>query len=178
MEKIKIIGSFSIIGVSLIIGSLIFYQKSLADAPVGNLDKTEETTSTKKMSSQTINKKNDIKSFKLYNETLVYDIYYFNPDDDNDTKRQSLGERMTQSLVDLMCPAIPALTENTQSWNEVLDVITIEVNEVESTKRETVTDYRIKTPQGGLFDLRSRAIYELQDSKWIMATITPEQRGS
>lgn len=178
MKKIRIIGSFSIIGVSLVISSLIFYQKSLADTPNVNLNKTEVTTSTKKMRSQTNNQKNDIESFKLYNETLVYDIYFFSPDDDNGIKRQSLGERMTHSLLDLMCPAIPTLTENTQSWNEILDVVTIEVNEVEETKRETVTDYRIKTSQGGLFDLRSRAVYELQGGKWIMASITPEQRGS
>lgn len=139
-------------------------------------DHFPKTTSSKNEVSQRDDSQKELAAFKEYSETLVYDIYYFNPEDDYEKKRASLFERMTEPLVEQMCPNIPELVENNQNWNDVLKVETIDINEIDETNRETVTNYSIKTSTGQEFDLRSRAVYEKQDGKWIMTDITPEER--
>ena len=140
------------------------------------LKKSDTKESQNQVTAKEDKAKEELEAFKKDNESLVYDIYYFNPDDNIEEKRASLFERMTEPLVEQMCPNIPELVDNMKVWNDILEVETVEVIDLSDNKRETVTNYQIKTSEGQTFDLSSRAIYEKQNNKWIMTDITPEER--
>ncbi|OJG75679.1 hypothetical protein RV12_GL000018 [Enterococcus quebecensis] len=119
-------------------------------------------------------KKDAIEEFKKYNETLVYDIFYYSPDISNEEKRVSLKKRMDTKLVDSMCPPIPQISKPAaQPVNELIDMKTEEIKNSSDGQRKVTTTFTIKTPEGSKFPQKVEAEYKEKNDKWIMQTIQP-----
>ncbi|MEI5995213.1 hypothetical protein [Candidatus Enterococcus mansonii] len=125
--------------------------------------------------SYTANKKKAVvEEFKKYNETLVYDIFYYSPDIPNEEKRLSLKKRMDTKLVDSMCPPIPQISKPvTQPVNELIDMKTKAIKSISDRQRKVTTTFTIKTPEGTKFPQKVEAEYKEKDGKWVMEKIQP-----